>query len=513
MIERDGNVQTCSKNLAHAETGDDSDDAFELFMSGGGMLFPFRQGYAAMGELLRKFHPEAWRHDEAVLGGLVLYLLKHGQAARAKSYLTATNLKFEKTYQFDVLDLLLALHLGEPVSDEKLNGWRRLERELPVIDPLMLGLYYNSIMAMFVRLGRASDARVAGQQAISCFREDGNSYLEHFIYIHLADLDLVEGRLRSARRGLMTAERCLAQSGVCYGNEQALIGVSRLAIDYEFGRFEKVRDEAPGLCVSLMTGDSWSELFVQLARIAILSTYFLEGLGPAKLALESLQADYARRHGGVAASIDVLAALLHHLDWRPNEAEQIFGAIDLAMIQSTLGDVLSSEVSVALGMHADIRLLTPRGAIVSTLQKARTLKGKERRKAIEKALTLAIAEGQIAPFLEQRDVFLGTSAKLSQSAFRRGRRELSRMTACVLRRVSDSYVVPPPLRDLGFSRRQYRVAAALQSGATNKQVARYLGTSEATVKYHLTSLYRMTKTKRRSEFIDFIHKIELLTDY
>lgn len=513
MIERDGNIQTCSDYPTHAKACDDSNDAIELFMSGGGMLFPFRRGYAAMGELLSRFPMEAWRHDEAVLGGLVLYLLKHGQAARAKSYLTATNLKFEKTYQFDVLDLLLALHLGEPVSDEKLNAWRRLERELPVVDALMLGLYYNSMMAMFVRLGRVSDARVAGQQAISCFREDGNSYLEHFIYIHLADLDLVEGRLRAARRGLVTAERCLAQSGVCYGNEQAPIGVIRLAIDYEFGRFEKVRDDAPDLSASLMTGDSWSELFVQLARISVLSTYFLEGLGPAKRALESLQADYARRHGGVAASIEVLAALLHHLDWRPNEAEQIFGAVDPTMIQSNLGDVMSSEVCVALGMHSDVRLLTPRGAIVSTLQQARTLKGKGRRKAIEKALTLAIAEGQIAPFLEQRDVFLGTSAKLSQSAFTRGRRDLARMTALVLRRVTDSYVVPQPLRDLGFSRRQYRVAAALHSGATNKQVARYLGTSEATVKYHLTSLYRMTNTKRRSEFIDFIYKIELSADY
>ena len=96
MIERDGNIQICSDDTKHAKAGDDSNDAIELFMSGGGMLFPFRRGYAAMGELLSKFPMEAWRHDEAVLGGLVLYLLKHGQAARAKSYLTATNLKFEK---------------------------------------------------------------------------------------------------------------------------------------------------------------------------------------------------------------------------------------------------------------------------------------------------------------------------------------------------------------------------------------------------------------------------------
>ena len=73
-----------------------------------------------------------------------------------------------------------------------------------------------------------------------------------------------------------------------------------------------------------------------------------------------------------------------------------------------------------------------------------------------------------------------------------------------LRQVERSYVVPEPLSAIGFNRRQYRVASALQSGATNKQIALQLGASEATVKYHLTSIYRLTGKRRRSELIDFI---------
>lgn len=512
MTQKHGSSQAGAHDPLRCEPDVSYGDALRTFKAGGGMLFAFRQGYEALGEILNDLPQDAWRNDEEVLGGFVLYLLKQGQAARAKSYLHASTLNFEKSYRFDVLDLLLALHLGEPVGDEKLTLWRRLERELPVVDPLMLGLYYNSMMAMFVRLGRVAQARVAGQQAISCFREDGHLYLEHFIYIHLADLDLVEGRLRAARRGLIAAERCYAQSGVRYGNQPAVIGVIRLAIDYEFGRLEKVQRDAPKLRAGLMTGDSWSELFVQLARITVLSTYFLQGLKPAQQELEGLQADYARRHGGVAASIEILGAMVHHLDWQANEAERIYDAVDPATVQSRLGDVMSAEVGVALGIDVQRIDETPRGAIVSALQRARTLRGKQRRTTIEAALILAIKEGQIAPFLEHRDVFLGASASLSKSAFSRGRRDLARMTGHVLKLVAQSYVVPEPLRDLGFSRRQYRVAAALQSGATNKQVARHLGTSEATVKYHLTSLYRITATKRRSEFIDFIDKIGVFSN-
>ena len=120
------------------------------------MLYPLHNGYGEMGILLDTIPMDAWRSDESVLGGLVLYLLKQGQTGRAKSYLRARNLEFKKTYQFEVLELLLALHLGEKVSERKLTDWRRLERKLPLADPLLLGLYYNAMMAMFVRIWAAS---------------------------------------------------------------------------------------------------------------------------------------------------------------------------------------------------------------------------------------------------------------------------------------------------------------------------------------------------------------------
>lgn len=492
-------------------TDPDPQSALEAFHRGGGMLFPFRKGYAALARLLDAMPSEAWRRDESVMGGLILYLVKQGQAPRALSYLRAENLAFEKTYQFGVLDLLLALHLGERVTDRKLAAWRRLERNLPLSEPLLLGLYYNAMMAMYVRFGRLEDARVAGQQAISCYREDGHAYLEHFIHIHLADMDVVEGRLRRALRGLTVAERCLAQSGVSYGNETEVIEVIRLAVDYERGALARVREQATRLRNSLVTGDSWSELFFQLARISVLSVYFLEGREAAQQELMDFQADYARRHSGMATTVEVLNAMIWRLEWHPNEAEQTLGVIRETPIQSALGEVLLSEVEAAMGIadpdETPDHPATPRAAIVAALHDAQTSRGQARNAAIERALRIAFEEGQIAPFLENRDVFLGVSSRLASGGFARSHRKMLRMTNRVLRQVEQSYVLPEPLRGMGFNRRQYRVAAALQSGATNKQVARQLGTTEATVKYHLTSLYRLAGVRKRTEFIDFMDEI------
>lgn len=487
----------------------DLSKASEELINGGGPAYPFRHGYARLAQLLEQMPPDEWRQDEAVLGGLVMHLVKRGQASRAKSYLHADNLNFEKTYQFRLLDLLLALHLGEPVSDEKLASWRRLERELPISDALLQGLYYNAMMAMFVRLLQLADARVAGQQAISCFREDGHAYLEHFIHIHLADLDVVAGRLRRATRGLKTAERCLEVSGTRYGHETEVIAVIRLAIDYERGNLAQVQQRAPDLRNSLLTGDSWSELFYQLARIGVLSTYFREGRQAAQIELETYQADYARRHSGPPLTIDVLEAQISYLEWHPNEAERQLEALGTAPIHSSVGQVVRDELKTALSLREPVPSETPRGAIVAALQDAKRMRGKARRRCIERAMKLALEERQIAPFIENRDVFLGAMAHLTTGQFLSGNMPLSRLAKQIVRAVEDSYVVPERLKALGFNRRQYRVAAALQSGSSNKQIARQLGTSEATVKYHLTSVYRLAGVTGRNQIIDLMNELEI----
>ena len=478
--------------------------AKQEFKSGGGLLYPYRNGYEKLAQVLDALPTDEWRRDEAVLGGLVFHLLKRGQASRAKSYLYAVNLEFEKTYQFDVLDLMLALHLGEPVSDEKLASWRKLERSLPISEPLPQGLYYNAMMAMFVRLLRLNDARVAAQHAISCYREAGHDYLEHFIHIHLADLDVVEGRLRRASRGLTTAQRCLEKSGEHYRSEEQVIEVIRLAIDYERGQFERVRRRAPALRNSLMTGDSWSELFFQLARIGVMTTYFLEGQQAARRELETYQADYARRHSGVPMTIDILGALISHLEWHSDEAERQLVEVGQMPIHSAIGNMVQEDLKSALKFDVPGIAKTPRGKIVSELLTARRTRANSRSSAIERAIRLALEERQIAPFLEHRDVFLGVSGKIASGQFLRGNIPLSRFAKQIVRQVDESYVIPTPLKEIGFNRRQYRVAAALQSGSTNKQIARQLGITEATVKYHLTSLYKLVGVKGRNHLIEFM---------
>ena len=486
--------------------------ALDVLHEGGGILYPFRNGYEKLASLLETVPTDTWRYDESVLGVLVLYLLKQGQAARAKSYLRARNLQCEKTYWFEFLELMVALHLGERVTESKLTMWRRLERKLPLQNTLLLGLYYNVLMAMLVRVGNLEAARNAGQQSISCFREEGHSYLEHFIHIHLADIDVIEGRLRRALRGLETAERCLAQSGLTYGNEAEVIEVIRLAVAYERGEFVKVCDSSRRLRESLMNGDSWSELFFQLTRICVLSRYFLEGLHAAQHEIELFQADYVRRHAGRATTIDVLSAMVWRLEWNSAEAELYIEMVADVEMHSAVGRFLLAEQRVLLQQDEPTISDNPRAKIVSELQMAQSQRGQARRNLFERALSNAFKEGQIAPFLENRDALLGLSSQIKSIPALRRRPVMLRFANKILKSVDQSYVIPETLHKIGFSRRQYRVVAALQGGATNKQIARQLRTTEATVKYHLTSVYRITSVTKRLELIEFMYKNKIFLE-
>jgi DNA-binding CsgD family transcriptional regulator len=277
-------------------------------------------------------------------------------------------------------------------------------------------------------------------------------------------------------------------------------------VGYERGEFAKVSDQSVRLRESLLKGDSWSELFFQLARICILSTYFSKGLLAAQHELELFHADYVRRHAGRATTVDVLLAMIWRLEWNPDESVQALEALNDVDIHSAIGKILETEQRFWLTGSEPIEKPTPRSKIVANLQRAQSSRGRARRDALERALQLAFKEGQIAPFLEHRDALLGMSSQIKLLPSVRRNPMFLRMVNVVLKSVEQSYVVPKSLRKIGINRRQYRVAVALQSGAKNKKIARQLGITEATVKYHLTSLYRLTGVSKRSEFIDFMNK-------
>ncbi|WP_299346475.1 LuxR C-terminal-related transcriptional regulator [uncultured Maritalea sp.] len=482
-----------------------------LFEGAGGELFALFHGYENLEKILSVMPEGLWREHESFLGAYMIYLAKHGRAGRAMALLNDPELIFERTFKSDLFALFMSIHLGDPVSTKQLNKWINIERRLPLANPLLEGLFYNCMLAFFVQHGRIEEARIAGTRAITAFRDANHQYLEHFIHLHLADLSIMEGRLRDARRHLNFGIQLFRASGQVYGNEEAIIEIIQLTLDYETGHFEHIPARAETLRRSLLAHDSWATIYVQLARITVKSVFFLQGRNTALAELEKLRTGYTERHGGVTEVLAALEVSIDRLDGRLGDAEVGAMALDPQKLHSPIGQTLLREVATQ-EMEPDgteVEFSSPRTSIVDALQHARQEAGHQRRRLVEKAFWLAVKEAHAAPFIEHRDVLTGIGARLSSGRFARGHIQLARLARRTVDIIRRSYWMPAGLRDLNITYHQYRVVTALQSGASNKEIARSLAVSEATIKYHLAHLYRVFGVKKRGELVEKFMLIQI----
>lgn len=487
--------------------------AEEFLVAGGGALYPFYHGYSSLARIIEAAPEEAFLTSEVFLGALCLLLVKQGRAHRARALLNDIQIQFKKTYLFDLYELLVSIHLSEDLHDEQITKWNRLEGHLPIDQPLYDGLYYNCMLVIWVRLNRIAQAHTIAAQAIESYKRAKQPYLIFFIYMHLADLAVVEGDIKIARRHVQMAEAFYHESGVCYGNETKLIEIVWLSIDFELGRLEHIPARAAQIRQALVEGDSWAEIFIQICRIGTMSMFFLHGRHSAISYLEECQISFHQRHGEYSNSLDVILAHINLLEGRLEQAQQIliaakeqglFSAIGMAMCQTVQGKI----DPLAAGGQPQSGNLNLRREIVSELIKAsaagRENQSSELRHHVEGAMRLAVRQGLILIFLEHREVVIKVSGKLATGAFARGHLQLARMAKQIHKMVQASYVMPESLLKLGITNQQLRVLTALKNGASNKQIARTLGVSEATVKFHLHNLFNVFEVSKRGQLIEYI---------
>jgi ATP/maltotriose-dependent transcriptional regulator MalT len=65
-------------------------------------------------------------------------------------------------------------------------------------------------------------------------------------------------------------------------------------------------------------------------------------------------------------------------------------------------------------------------------------------------------------------------------------------------------------RDVGLSKRELPILAALGEGMSNKQIAKEFWLAEQTVKFHLTNIYRKLDVSTRTEAVHRAYQLGLL---
>ena len=486
-------------------------DAEKMLFAFGGLDYAFLHGYESLERILKELPSEAHLHSEVFLGLYCELLSKQGRARRAKALLDDGAFTFSKSHLFDVIELSVAIRLSEQLTPEKIQRWINLEAHLPLDRPLTEGIYYNCMLIVFVRLNRIDEARSFGRRALESYGRAQKPYLQFFIHQILADLAVVAGELKKARRHLSAAASYLDEAGIAYGSDREILEIVQLAIDYETGKMAHIPERAREIRQGLVKSENTGEITVQICRIGAMSTFFLKGRAAAIAFLKESQIDYHRSQGEFSVALDVVLANINLLDGRAEEAQHMLEDAERQGVLSAIGTVVCETIHGKLAAQNALEKglatnLNTRRRVVAELIQAELARIERRptdmRKHVERAMRLAVNEGLVTVFLEHREVVAKVSSKLAKGGFARGHRQLARMARKIHRMVHQSYQLPDSMVDLGITTQQMRVLNALRKGATNKQIARTLGLSEAAIKYHVSKLLKMFHTSKRGELIE-----------
>lgn len=503
-------------DIVRALKAGDVQGAERLVLEAGGPFFAFTLGYETLDEIFSSAPEGIAQESEIFLVAMCLSLVKHGRARRAKALLYDEERSFTPSYIFVLTELMVHIHLGERVSKKQLRAWEQLEGRLPLGEHLFSGLYYNSMLVVYGRLNMISEARMIGAQALETYEKAKQPYLQFFIHLHLADLAIIEGKLRQAKQHLKAAERFFKIANICISSEKELIEALWLTIDFEAGEFAHIPERAAKIRQALVDGDSWSEIFIEVSRIGALSIYFLEGRKKAIAFLQECQVDFHRRHGDFSLAIEAIQAHIEHIDGLQDQANYFLYDLDKAAMYSPTGIVISETMSLKLNPEKvldkfSIDERNVRSNVMSELARAAVAQSEKQRSKmrqhVENAMRIAAHENLASIFLEYREVVSKVSSQLATGKFARGHKRLAYFAKQVHRIIRKSYIAPKEFQKYNMSAQQLRILNALQDGGSNKKIAVNLGLTEAAVKYHLTNLFKIFNARSRGELIETIDKI------
>lgn len=513
-------------------------EALDEFDRNGGIFFAYIHGLEAAQRLVNAF-PEMIRNvSEQLILADALNAMKAGNIAH-----TRLLLRTHFGSQFDAIDSVSAASLStdfaccrlvvavcdeERISDPVLTFIFAALESLPPEAAMQRGMLYNVALDAFFRRRQWGTAEETALRAKYHFQNARAPLPAFYIDLFLALIQLARGDVGAAQARLADARDALQHSTQPTRNDEYLLRTLDYICLYELGDPQPLAD----FLLTEMQDDAFGEIWPSIAWPII---YYGSHAMAARVTLSAALA-YVERwrvqqwrssRFETTVALSEVDALQHHGRW--HAAEEIFhhivpagkgpweaGAERLCDLEDneTIEIVLkwcrfrleASAADEALQACLESFLLNQRlmarQRMTLLLWAAAAARARNDWPRLLSAcgelaemvrgtrIVAVIAEQRhlLARILADRDAMrhLGTSPKIS--AFLRAHRE----------------IVDPQIeteRESGLTRQEARILHLLAERASNKVIARRLGLSLATVRFHLKNLYRKLDCAKRDEAV------------
>ena len=525
------------------------DIAYDWFVEASSFMLIQYVGPERYASVLNGFpHEEDQLQDkELLVAAKAMHALKAGNIERARFILDRSlgpasnnlSLVFSPNNRFSlifrVFRLTMVIYEETIISEKNMGHVFELLAELPLDSHLYRGAFYNSILEYYLRNRRLLDAQSAAAQALYHYQHADVPILCFYISLFQTVLALTSGNLASAQDYLKQTQDYFSQVPFESPSDARILSILKACVDYEDGHFELLAKFLSDDFDHFVTGEIWPSLAdfaLKYGSEALCSHY---SVSAARNYLDRWRADHsASRRFHMILEVYEATILQNGNRWieaserlmalqsrvnktwveaaEPELARLSDGAeiaITIAWMRQLIHEVPTRTMLLdQLAALSSNQHVTYRQKITIMIWQASVAKRQRNATKARTALVRAFEEvgrlGCIAVLIEEK-VFLDdliADKRLVEFV------QSSPVANAVFRRLKE--ISLPGTHSLNLSnltRRESNILLMIAEGRSNKAVARNLGISEATVKFHLSNLYRKLGCTRRKEAIATAHSL------
>jgi LuxR family maltose regulon positive regulatory protein len=530
--------------VSHASRAGDFEFATETIRQSGGVEVFLRVGYSVLVRLIDSLPAEIVRNSPTLMLCQALVLAKRGRFAAAHEYLDTirngcganstgdTGFAPISDDAFDHIEGMVEIY-EDRFPDPDLP--RRLERKASLLSPSAhyeAGWRLNHLGVIYSRQGQIDLAIKCALKGLRCYRDERSDYAAIFQLIHLTLFSTVSGNLTAASGYCREADDLIQATQWTDRNLITIAAVASSEIRYLRGEVDLAVQSLDGSVEALADGEAWVELYQRLFSVLARGRLRLHGAAAAHAAIDSADEVAAERGlPRVKVAADILRAEILVRSGLFESANQMVEQLlqrqqneqnrplwtwredcDLLLLRAQLLIALE-QYQAALDMAEAARSLSQQvgssyhglKAVILATRASWSLEQHEAALAhLQSAVAIARPHETIQPFLDEgrplAQVIIGVIRRFGLGVFSADAVGFLSRIATVNKQKRPAAVAGrkrAPIQEGLFSLRELEVLRELQQGASNKEIARALALSEATVKFHLKNIFGKLGVSRR----------------
>jgi LuxR family maltose regulon positive regulatory protein len=514
--------------VAHARDAGNFELAAQTIERAGGVRLFIRAGNMVLLDLLEKLPPAVIHASHGLRLARAVVVAKQGRIQEARRLVEEVRAALSGAAERDDARFADIAHIDDLIGiyeDCEVDAAIVAEREtmietIAIGDTWTRGWVYNHLAIQLYRYGDLRRAHQVAHQALACYREEQAPYVQIFMLVHLSLIAVSLGRIAGSLEPSRDAEGLIEAR---HAREEGLRAIAQTPIAealYAKNDLVGARQRLDRAIPVMAAGEGWVDIFARALETRIRVALVEEGLAAAigfldrgyeiaearnlwrlHWTMDAMRHEAMCRTGLLVEADEIGAALARDiaagattagqgLTWR----ERLVGDITLgrgALCRNNPAEAVARlDAAIALGESLGAYQWLIPALILRAIATHRGGDAQSALNSVQRAIAIAAPQGVVRPFIDEGHA-LTVLIRLVLRRFGIGALSAanSEFVASILNPARIEGESDAPRGHRLLSEREHEVLDLLNHGLANKQIARSVGVSEATVKFHLKNLY------------------------